>query len=52
MSIEIKINEIIPGSWGWASVGGFKSYWNERMGVVEGPERPLDFELDADKMIG
>ena len=52
MSIEIKINEIIPGSWGWASADGFKSYWNERMGVVEGPERPLDFELDADKMIG
>jgi acetamidase/formamidase len=39
MSLEITINEIIPASWGWTSAGGFKSYWNERMGVVEGPER-------------
>lgn len=52
MSLEIRINEIIPGSWGWASAGGFKSFWNERMAVAEGPERVLDFELDADKMIG
>ena len=52
MSLEIRINEIVPGSWGWASAGGYKSYWNERMGVAEGPERVLDFELDADKMIG
>ena len=52
MSLEIRINEIIPALWGWASAGGFKSYWNERMRVAEGPERILDFELDADKMIG
>ena len=52
MSLEIRINEIVPGSWGWVSAGGYESYWNERMGVAEGPERVLDFELDADKMIG
>ncbi|MUK89024.1 acetamidase [Ornithinibacillus sp. L9] len=51
-TLEIKINEIIPGTWGWASAGGFKSYWNEKMGMVDEKEVTLDFELDHSKMIG
>jgi acetamidase/formamidase len=51
-TLEIKINEIIPGSWGWTSAGGFPSYWNEKLGMVEEKEVMLDFELDRDQMIG
>lgn len=51
-TLEIKINEIIPGSWGWTSAGGFPSYWNEKLGMVEEKEVMLDFELDINQMIG
>lgn len=51
-TLEIKINEIIPGSWGWTSAGGFPSYWNEKLGMVEEKEVILDFELDINRMIG
>lgn len=51
-TLEIKINEVIPGSWGWASAGGFPSYWNQQTGMVEEKEVFLDFELDIEKMIG
>jgi acetamidase/formamidase len=52
MTLEIKINEILLGTWGWASAGGFPSYWNEKMGVEEKPEMLLNFELDSKSMIG
>jgi len=51
-TLEIKINEIIPGSWGWTSAGGFPSYWNEKMGMADTREVVLDFELDVEKMVG
>jgi len=51
-TLEIKINEIVPGSWGWTSAGGFPSYWNKRLGMTDVPEVTLDFELDARTMIG
>ncbi|ARU61186.1 acetamidase [Tumebacillus avium] len=50
MTLEIKINEIVPGAWGWSSAGGFNSYWNRRMGVAEEAEVLLDWALDRDKM--
>lgn len=51
-TLEIKVNEIVPGHWGWASAGGFRSYWNEKMNMVDVEEVLLDFELDPEKMIG
>ncbi|WP_284140105.1 MULTISPECIES: acetamidase/formamidase family protein [unclassified Virgibacillus] len=51
-TLEIKINEVIPGTWGWTSAGGFPSYWNEKMGMVRKKEVLLDFELDTEKMVG
>ncbi|WP_232699376.1 acetamidase/formamidase family protein [Brevibacillus daliensis] len=51
-TLEIKINEVIPGSWGWTSAGGFPSYWNHKMGMVTNKEVVLDFDLDIEKMIG
>lgn len=51
-TLEIKINKIIPDSRGWCSAGGFPSYWNERLEMVEEKEVMLDFELDINQMIG
>lgn len=51
-TLEIKINEIIPSTWGWTSAGGFPSYWNEKLGMVDEKEVILDFELDINQMIG
>ncbi|MFD1738183.1 hypothetical protein ACFSCX_16775 [Bacillus salitolerans] len=29
-TLEVKINEVIPGKYGWISAGGFPSYWIKR----------------------
>lgn len=49
-TLEVQINEILPGSWGWTSAGGFPSYWNEKLGMVDSKEVTLDFELDTRTM--
>lgn len=49
-TLEVQINEILPGSWGWTSAGGFPSYWNEKLGMVDCEEVLLDFELDIKAM--
>jgi len=51
-TLEVRINEILPGSWGWTSAGGFPSYWNEKLGMVDSQEVTLDFELDTRTMTG
>ncbi|MBM7693877.1 acetamidase/formamidase [Peribacillus deserti] len=51
-TLEIKINEIVPGNWGWLSVGGFPSYWNKKLGLEQLNEITLDFTLDQTNMIG
>ncbi|GAB6931173.1 acetamidase/formamidase family protein [Paenibacillus sp. JCM 10914] len=51
-TLEVRIDEVIPGSWGWTAAGGFPSYWNEKLGMTEGPELTLDFRLDARTMTG
>ncbi len=38
MVLEIRINDLTPGSWGWSSAGGFPSPLNKRLGVVDGPK--------------
>lgn len=50
--LEIKINEIIPGEYGWISAGGFPSYWNKETNMVNEIECTLDFDLDRESMIG
>lgn len=49
--LEIKLNEITPGPCGWSSAGGFNSYWNRRMGLVEAKEVLLDWALDKERMV-
>ncbi|GLX67908.1 acetamidase/formamidase family protein [Paenibacillus glycanilyticus] len=52
MTLEIKINEILPGSWGWNSAGGFPHPVNISLGLVDGEEYHLNWKLDRDVMIG
>ncbi|WP_054024943.1 acetamidase/formamidase family protein [Bacillus sp. FJAT-28004] len=52
MTLEIKINEIHLGSWGWNSAGGFPHPLNKRLGLADGEEYHLNWNLDSDLMIG
>lgn len=49
-TLEIKLNEIVPGPYGWTSGGGFPSYQNEKMGIADPPQKELDFKIDCEKM--
>jgi len=51
MTLEICINELRPGTWGWTGGGGWKNAINQRLGLVEqGVE--LIWALDADELVG
>ena len=51
MTLEIRINEVRPESWGWTGGGGWENAINKRLGLVEqGVE--LIWGLDAHAMIG
>lgn len=52
MTLEVKINELRPGAWGWNSAGGFPHPVNLRLGLAEGGEYHLNWTLDADTMTG
>ena len=51
MTLEIRINEVLPGKCGWTGGGGWDTEINRRLGLVEqGIE--LIWDLDADAMTG
>jgi acetamidase/formamidase len=52
MTLEIFINDIRTGSWGWNSAGGFPHPVNKALGIEEGEEFHLNWHLDSDTMIG
>ncbi|MDQ6420783.1 acetamidase/formamidase family protein [Paenibacillus sp. LHD-117] len=52
MTLEIKINEIRPGSWGWNSAGGFPHPINKSLGVADGEEYHLNWNLNSNLMLG
>lgn len=51
-TLEIKMNEIVVGDYGWISAGGFPSYWNKETTMINEPECTLDFDLDLNNLIG
>jgi acetamidase/formamidase len=51
MTLEVQINEIHPGAWGWTTAGGWPSKVNQRLGV-EKEAILLSWRLDAARMIG
>ena len=51
MVLEVVLETIEPGAWGWTWAGGWKSPLNERLGVTEGPAHLLVWQIDAAKRI-
>jgi acetamidase/formamidase len=51
MTLEIAINEVRPGTWGWTSSGGRETTINRRLGLVE-QGADLVWKLDADALTG
>lgn len=51
MTLEIRIDDLRPGRWGWTYAGGRDSELNRRLGVVE-REEPLYWTLDSDLLVG
>jgi acetamidase/formamidase len=52
MTLEIRVDEIRPGNWGWNVAGGWAHAINERLGLLEGPGFRLGWSLDAAKATG
>lgn len=52
MVLEIRINDVIPGEWGWTAAGGFPHLVNQRLGLVGGEELHLNWTLDTTGMVG
>jgi acetamidase/formamidase len=49
MTLEIRINEVRPGPWGWTVSGGWESAVNKKLGLVEQRQR-FRWALNADEM--
>ena len=52
MTLEIKIEKLIPGAWGWTVAGGWQSSVNDRLGMSELPEFRYDWTLDPETKVG
>lgn len=52
MTLAVHIIENRPGPWGWSRVGGRQTDYDRRLGVDEGEEYYLSWELDTKRMIG
>ncbi|MGA7731870.1 MAG: acetamidase/formamidase family protein, partial [Chloroflexia bacterium] len=53
MALEVRIDEVVPGSFGSTIAGGWSNETNDWLGVGEGTEEcVLDWDLDAATMTG
>ena len=52
MTLQVTINDIRTATWGWSSAGGFSSEVNDRLGVAEGAEYFLQWQLDPVNKVG
>jgi acetamidase/formamidase len=50
-TLEVAIDRVVPGDWGWCAAGGWPSPLNERLGVVE-EGTLVRWELDAERVLG
>ncbi len=51
MTLEIRLNKIRAGAWGWSTGGGWQSDWNRRLGVADGNEWIMRWKLNPDSLI-
>lgn len=47
MALEVRIERVVPGTWGWTGGGGWPTPWNRWFGAAEKPEHPQLWTLDA-----
>lgn len=52
MVLEVHINDVIPGKWGWTGSGGFSHPVNKELGVDDGERYQLNWALDTAGMVG
>lgn len=52
MVVEIKINDIVPGWYGWNCAAGKRSWTNDQLDISHLPEVTLDWDLDTQKNVG
>jgi acetamidase/formamidase len=52
MTLEVRINEIRTGGWGWSGAGGFAHPTNEWLGIADGQELHMNWRLNEKTMIG
>ncbi len=50
-TLEVAIDRVVPGSWGWCAAGDWESPLNVRLGLVEGGVL-LRWELDPERGVG
>lgn len=47
MTLEVGIDAVVPGAWGWTRAGGWPSRLNTRLDLADGEQHFLVWELDA-----
>jgi acetamidase/formamidase len=52
MALAVRIDAVTPGLWGWTRAGGWMSRINDTLGLTQGAERLLVWELDPAAMVG
>jgi acetamidase/formamidase len=52
MTLEIRVNEITPGPYGWTSAGKYPNWQNQKLGLTEVEELNLSWDLDRRSMMG
>lgn len=46
MTLEIRINDLRPATFGWNSGGGWPNWQNQRLGIADPPEVMVDWVID------
>lgn len=52
MTLGVRINEIIPGPFGFTAAGEYPNWQNQKLGLTDVKEIILQWELDSKSMIG
>lgn len=52
MALEVQINDLRPGTFGYTRTGGYSTPLNDRLGLSDGERVILDWTLDPEAMIG
>lgn len=52
MTLAVKINQLIPGCYGYTSAGNFPTWQNRKLGLLDEPRTTIHWELDTENMLG